>query len=376
MIKLEFYGLLIRRQHIHPATRGDSIKDVKRIIHDIGWIRQSWSLELRIKQWFSRNTSFWSTKDIKYLLKREDIIQVHNGQRTIFVSVDDAPLYISAYRTKVPNDNRLIQLLNILDKKGAMTNKDLQDESKLDKQTFRWAIDLLKVTSNIVVDYKGKFIALPEQISSWFDISQEDAFKEIIRRFIYSYPPISISKLVELTALRRAIVERVIQELEKSGDIKTIKDNELNEKTYCSTDVKEINLEDLTDEFVEGGYYIVPQLDPLWHFFKKELKKAFNISWGDIILHRGKIIAAMNYIIEKERRKVIIDLHIKPEFNNKQYMQQIVDLSTDWAKRHTYFEPILRLPLGKVKDNIQLALEVLLDKGYKLSKDGLIKHLS
>lgn len=372
-MNLKFYSLLLKRQHLHPLTRGESIKDVKQIVSDIGWIRQTWSLELRIKQWFSRNTSFWSVKDLNYLLKRGDIIQIHNGQRSLFISPNDFSYYMSIYRYPPPKNEYIDLILNTLERKGPMTNTELLNETKIDKQTYRWALDTLKISNNIIMKYKQSLISLPEQIPFWKEVETEAAYNRIISKFIYSYPLITIKKLHELTNINKKILTHRIAQLLEHGNI--IEQKVEDTLCYFDSNLENFDNNEIMDNALEE-LYLIPQWDPLWHFYKENLKKIFNISWGDMILYKHKLIASIYYFLKKEKREIIVNLQFVDKLDSN-LRNKIIEIAQTWVEKHTYYDNIVfRVPTKKIIDqNIETIVRLLINRGYTQSDKGMIKRI-
>ncbi len=233
-----------------------------------------------------RRVPSYSTKEFERLRTSGKLLlgRFHRG-KVRYVLAEDAPLFVAAYR--VAGLSQLDQrLLNVISSSpDGMSMRKLTSELGLGKEELRESLDRLDRSAYIVRRYEEGEEWSRENVYLPFEPERYrgDAVKEIVRRFLAAYGPVSLHSIVVYSGFGPDDVKRALSELETS----TITVGDLHQEMYLlADDLPKLESFSPTEEGTHVISLYDPAAQPLW----AEIASRYGEGWVFPIMHQGRLI--------------------------------------------------------------------------------------
>lgn len=210
----------------------------------------------------------------------------HRG-RVRYVLSDDAPLYVSAYRTSAIGQ-REMEILDLIRRHDGLSFRQLASLVNMTKEQLRTSLERLDRNLLVIRLYDENENLSRENIYAYLNVApyEGDAKEEIVRRFIRAYGPVSMQAIVGYTGFSSGEIEAI---LDKEGIAKIVVGesqaemfvlaDELEKLERFSESVKKIRIRSLHD----------PSVQPLW----AEITSRYGDKWIYPVMRDGTLIGAI-----------------------------------------------------------------------------------
>lgn len=213
----------------------------------------------------------------------QELLKVKVGGRLVFILPEDAPLFVSAYRTlqEDSEDNE----------QGVATLQFIRDHPGLKRRDIveKCGSDLNHLEDNLYVyrDAENRFYALDVDMGD-----KPGAQREIVRRYITSCGPVSLQEIMYHTRFDREILESI---LSGSEVVKVNIFSRIVQEMYCTPSDHEA----LTDPHAAHILRFVHHSDPLFPKIQHEATQKLGESVSPL-LSDGKIVGGMYYEVGED----------------------------------------------------------------------------
>jgi ATP-dependent Lhr-like helicase len=142
-----------------------------------------------------------------------------NG-RVRYVRAKDAPLYVSAFR-RDPLNVFERKILTLLRKENGMDTNAVVAGAGEDRDLVKEALDKLDANCYVIRKFTGDDGWTSRNVYVGYDVVEAvpDAEATLVRRFLRAYGPTTFSHIKEYTRFRWDDLERLMERLEKEGDV-------------------------------------------------------------------------------------------------------------------------------------------------------------
>jgi ATP-dependent Lhr-like helicase len=380
----------LRKQHVHPETRGRTKEDVYKIVQEIGGIWTPWEDKLNIRMEGLRRE--W----VEELIRKDRVMLEDTllGSRPMLIPVGDWSTYWWASKTIVRLTEDAIKLLRIIKENSPISKKALIRKSlmhELDVEHLLSTLSHMRMALNIGGSQQTSIWVTADQ---WFPstvrleeyVEPHEARRRIISRLLGSLGPLTVSQLRELTGFHSRQVRLILTELKDQGkvglgrflrsprtQIQFVALSDLDELHSLSSKPKEENTKRII------GAFTVPPGDPLYFALKDEIKGMFRAGWCYTVLVDGSIIASFKVKGAKKTHFIIADLSVlERNTNNKDIVYRIIDQIDETARSLGSLDIELKQINGKAVtyEGNQNIVEFFKQRGYKAGGMVLYKAFS
>ncbi|MEE9224404.1 MAG: ATP-dependent helicase [Thermoplasmata archaeon] len=238
---------------------------------------------------FNRVPSFsmreWSRKR-----KNGDILQgrFSNG-RVCFITKEDAPLFVSAYRREEPNEFDE-EVLDVLHTSDGMSLAEIVNKTREEKDRIKESIDNLDRNMYIVRKYHSREGWASKNIYIPFEVKgdAEDTTEKIILRFLKGYGPCSLQDIKGGTSFYYSEIETILPRLLEEGITERIWVGDLGMELWIlSEDLEGLRKTEIKD--VEDKMRVLSLYDPWIHPMWSQLVNRYGEGWYFPLIKDGKL---------------------------------------------------------------------------------------
>lgn len=310
---------------------------------------------------FNRMPSFsqreWSSKR-----RKGDILQGRflDG-RVCYVTKDDAPLFVSAYRREEPDglDEEIIEMLNHND---GLTLGEIVEKTKEDRARVKESIDNLDRNMYVVRKFHpqegwaSKNIYIPFEVEG----EVEDPIEKVVLRALKGYGPCTLQDLKGGTSFYYGEIEAVLSELAEKGVVERILVGDLGMEMWILSEELDA-LRKTEPENVEDRIRVLSLYDPWIQSRWSQLISKYGEGWYFPLIKNGELCG----MIEKWEMSGCVEIR-EIELDDEELIPELIDALDHMMKFYNKKGvDILRITRAFGKDITESEhLNAFIDEGY------------
>ncbi len=310
---------------------------------------------------FNRMPSF-SQGEWSRMRKRGDILQGRflDG-RVCFVTKEDAPLFVTAYRREGPNglDEEVLEVLNHND---GLTLAEIVDKTKEDRDRVKESIDNLDRNMYVVRKFHPQEGWASKNIYVPFEVDEEveDSIEKIILRTLRGYGPCSLQELKGGTSFYYGEIEGVLADLVERGVVESIWVGDLGIQMWILSEELD-NLRDTEAEEIQDRVRVLSLYDPWIQSRWSQLISKYGEGWYFPLMKNGELCG----MIEKWEMSGCVEIR-EIELDDERLVPELMDALDHMMKFYKKKGvDILRITRAFGKDITETKhLDAFIKRGY------------